>query len=125
MSSWLTAIGFFGGRADPILDGRHDPPESGVGPDDRRPLVPRKQILQLRELVRLLPGLGKTACPMSLWRMTTSPASAAKSRMRSQRRIQQAGRLAGDLRGDELLVDGELANPREGPPGNVVNTRRM
>ncbi len=50
---------------------------------------------------------------MSLCRMTTRPTSPAVVENAVERRVGQAGGVAGDLRGDELLVDGELADPRE------------
>ena len=49
----------------------------------------------------------------SLCSSTTRPTSPAKSRIRSSAGFVEAGRLARDLRGHELLVDRELADPGE------------
>ena len=47
---------------------------------------------------------------MSLWRMTTRPDVGGEVEDAVESGVGQAGRLAGNLRGDELLVDAELAD---------------
>ncbi len=54
--------------------------------------------------------------------MTTRPVSAANVEYPVERRVDQAGGLAGNLRGDELLVDAELANAGEDAGERGENT---
>ena len=50
---------------------------------------------------------------MSLWRITTRPEAGGELEHAVERRVGEAGGLAGDLGRDEFLVDAELADAGE------------
>ena len=89
-----------------------DPPEAGVGPDDRGLRVPLQQGLHLRQVNRLGIDLAERHVDVVV-QDHHQPRFRGEVEHAVERRIGQAGGLAGDLRRDELLVDAELADPRE------------
>ncbi len=100
-------------------------PEPDVGPDDRRLGMPPQQRLHLGEEDRLLSRLGERHIHIVV-DQDDEPHLAREVEDPVQGRIDQARDLARDLRGHELLVNGELADPREdarkGPqhPADVI-----
>ena len=112
--TWLSS-GFVSARstiAELVLDRAHDAPEADVRPDDRGLRVPLEEVPQLDELIRLLLRLRERHVDVVVQEHDESDL-AGEIEDPVERRIREAGRLAGDLGRDELLVDRELADARE------------
>ena len=98
--------------AELVLDRPHDAPEAAVGPDDRGLRVAPEERAELRRLVRVLPRLREGHVDVVV-EDDDEPGLAREVEDPVEGGIDEAGRLSRDLRGDELLVDGELADPGE------------
>ena len=101
----------------------HDAADADVGPDDGRVRVLRQELAQLGDEVRLLVRFGNGMLT-SVWRRATSPASPAKSRMRSSAgSVSVAGPPAIFAETNSLWI--ENSPIPENTPGKVSSTRRM
>jgi hypothetical protein len=85
--------------------------------------VPPEQRAELGRLVGILPGLRERHVHVVV-EDDDEPGLAREVQDPVEGGIDEAGRLARDLRGDELLVDRELADPGE-HAGKVCSTRLM
>ena len=82
-----------------------------------------EQRFHLREIDRLGIGLGERHVDVVV-KDADESGFPGKIQNAIERRVCQAGGFARDLRGDEFLVNRELADARN-TPGNVLSTRRM
>ena len=80
--------------------------EAQVRPDDRRVRVALEQRLQIRQVGGPLRGLGEGHVQIVVEQHDQAHLG-GEVQDAIQRRVQQAGRATGGLRGDELLVDAE------------------
>jgi hypothetical protein len=85
------------------LNGMHDAAEARVRPDDRCARMPLEQRLHLRQIHRFSVRLGERHVDVAVQNHDEARIS-REVEDAIERRIRQACGLAGNLRGDELLV---------------------